>query len=511
MDNPAFDEYASAASATSDGSTGSTTSATATTSTTSGTATSAATASTTSTTSESASGSVSSGSSTSTTGFDGPCDQRSVDWLVRVHGSGSQHLENVAIAEDGDVGVLGTFNGALRIGDQEVATESLGNDVFIARFSPDGILKWQRTYGGVGSQTGEGVAFDSQGNLVFVLNNGGSVAFGNDTKTKQGMAPDSVVARVDPSGELLSAWALSSADWAVLYDVAVAPDGGLLIAGAFNDTLSADVGWSEVGIGNRSAFIAKLDGAGERVWLRRSEGPGTSVAYGVDVSGAGEVVFTGFFVDGAITIAGTLLAVANGDGDNAFVARVDKDNAPVGVEAFGGAGSQRATEAVYDPNGNYVVAGEFVQALGGTDLVTESGKVDAFIYKTDVADMNSSWGTVAGAADAEHSEALAAAADASLAWGADFAGAFAVGECDVASDNPAFFIVESDPAGLITWAQGYSAAPGDAGVENLAFDGDASLVAVGWHTDALTIGGETLPGPADAKDDSFLVRFAALP
>ncbi|MCA9659315.1 MAG: hypothetical protein KC486_13300 [Myxococcales bacterium] len=459
------------------------------------TATSATTATTGETTGE-----------TTTAGM--PCAEPPVAWAVRFHGAGMQYPENVAISDVGDIAVLGTYNGELRIDDdpEAVVDGSAGKDVFVARFTQSGELQWLKTFKGDGGQVGEDIAFDPLGNVVFSVDNGGAVNFGGGLKSNATNEPDAVLVRLDVNGAHLTSWTYSSPGLARINDVVVEPDTNeFVIAGAFTESISAEpanVTYFADGAGLRG-FVARVANGGAVKWLHTIVGPGESQILAVDVKDQ-DVVFSGVYSGADITIGGTKLP--HQGGADIFAARVKADTASlVWARRTGDAAPQRANEVAFDPEGDVVIGGTFLGVLGAGSLESQSAADDVFVYKLG-ADASELWGIAAGADGVELTESLAVAPTGDIAWGANFSGSFAVGDCAISSPTPGFFLADLTADGAVDWAVGYSAATA-AGIESLDFHHASYVAATGWYKGALTIGGHALPTPVNEFEDGFLIRL----
>jgi hypothetical protein len=105
----------------------------------------------------------------------------------------------VALDQAGNVVVTGSMQGGATVG--AVALQSAGGeDVFVAKFDPDGKPLWAERFGDPSDQVGTGVATSAQGSvydIVVVGNFRGSIDLGNGSLTSQG-GSDFFVAKIGP-------------------------------------------------------------------------------------------------------------------------------------------------------------------------------------------------------------------------------------------------------------------------------------------------------------------------
>ena len=214
----------------------------------------------------------------------------------RVFGGNAQG-EGVAVGSDGSVYVTGATRDA---GDAD--------NLFVARFSPDGTPVWFKEWGNDGfSERGQGIAIGPDGN-VYVA----------------GVAPrpddpfqfrfDAVVLKIEPAGNLVWQRAFPDGDQTdARGGIDVAPDGSVYVGGGFQGPM----GSSFVNEG----LMLKVTSDGNLVWARRWDG---GFVEAVAAASDGRAVFvgqTGF------------------EGDNdAFVLRLEPNGKTADASTWGGLG-----------------------------------------------------------------------------------------------------------------------------------------------------------------------------
>src|SRR5439155_11202445 len=103
----------------------------------------------------------------------------------------------------------------------------------VAKYGSAGNLLWARQSGFYYSDTARAVAVDSNGNIFVAGNFSGSSSFGPTNLNSVAGSEDIFVAKYDPDGTLV--WAIqaggSGSDYA--YSVAVDPSGNIYVGGFF--------------------------------------------------------------------------------------------------------------------------------------------------------------------------------------------------------------------------------------------------------------------------------------
>lgn len=232
----------------------------------------------------------------------------------------------VAVAANGDVLVTGPFGSgppqAFNFGGTILNTFG-DRDVFVARLSSSGTLLWATNAGGMGEDVGMAVATDALGN-VYVAGDfkpwgfANTAQFGSTILTCAG-SQNIFVTKLSASGQFLWATNAGGGYFDFARDIAVTPGGQSFVTGhTWNGTFGAN---TVVGTGSE-AFVAKLDPAGQFMWVVSGGGPGDDGGNGIALDGSGNCVFvTGSFATGPADFPPTP-ALPGAGGDDAFVARL---------------------------------------------------------------------------------------------------------------------------------------------------------------------------------------------
>ena len=159
--------------------------------------------------------------------------------------AGNAQGEGVAVGSDGSVYVTG-------------ATRDPGDadNLFVARFSPEGTLVWFKEWGNDGfSERGQGIAMGPDGNVHVA-----GVAPRPDDPLQ--FRFDAVLLKIDPAGNLVWQRAFPDGDQTdARGGIDVAPDGSVYVGGGFQ----GPSGSSFVNEG----LMLKVTSAGDLVWARR--------------------------------------------------------------------------------------------------------------------------------------------------------------------------------------------------------------------------------------------------
>ena len=233
------------------------------------------------------------------------------------HGAGgSQTGAHVTVAAGGDVVVTGSFQTALDLGAGE-RTSRGGYDIYVARYSGDGVLRWMRDLGGDGEDVARSVAVDPAGNAYVTGWFSSTVDFGGGPLTALG-ATDVFVASFDPDGQ--DRWAVRLGDSAPEGTIGsdegfaiAANDDGVYVGGEFLGTV--DFGGGPVtGVADgANGFLASFTAAGTPRWSRAIGVTAFNKTTGLALDPDGNVYITGYYTGAADLGGGALPTFADQD------------------------------------------------------------------------------------------------------------------------------------------------------------------------------------------------------
>jgi hypothetical protein len=468
-----------------------------------------------------------------------------VQWLTVSQGRG-QTLHGIATYADGACVVTGAFRQTLTLGTRSIPDGIVrmpdNEQVFVARVRADGSAAWLTwagsvVFGGVPPSPptdvdirAGGVAARPDGSCVVAgcLDGTGRFRttrtgpFWEDFTVRHGL----FVASWDAAGELL--WLRILLDGlenfgaeALPIDVHSLPDGDLVVAASFGDTV--DVSGPLAARGGADYLVARFDPQGQ---LRRSP-----YVYGGD--GRDLVEGVAPLADGSVVVAGTgdapgpwgstgaiLVTRLHADGTGASADEVRLPASPSLPRSDGGAGDQYAAGLAAFQDGSFVVVGTSVGEPGsivvdyapGVPLVTGEGP--NLLVARYRADGTVAWARSAFAVDrAVHAVGVASFPDGSCVVTGSFGGTLRLVDPDgvvrhslpAEGDGTDVFLVRYDALGNIEWTH-RAGGPDDDAPGAIAGFPDGSFVVTGlFHTRATT---DPAAGPAVFGDHDLLVASA---
>jgi len=320
-------------------------------------------------------------------------------WSKRIGGTGNDRAFDITIDGDGNLIVVGNFNGSVNFGGGSLASVG-GNDIYILKLESDGDYIWCEAFGSTGHDTSWSVAVDAYNDIIVGGYFGASIDFGGGALSFAG-AEDLFVAKFEGAdGDHLWSRGAGNTGSDRVNDVAIASDGDVVIIGEFDGTINLG-GANLASAGHTDILVARYTSGGTHLWSKRfgqsdarsADEEGSTVAVRAD----GSAVVAGIFYAGVDFGGGMLTSsmyATNGESDM-FLASFDSDGVHLWSMSFGGDnesnsdGWQRPHELALDSQENIVLAGTFENPTDfGGGLTSPhgwdppmSGPDDGFIVK----------------------------------------------------------------------------------------------------------------------------------
>jgi hypothetical protein len=162
-------------------------------------------------------------------------------WAVRIRGDDFGIETGLGVSADGDgnVVVVGTFNGTLELGTSPMPPMTKGgDDIFVAKFARDsGMLSWSTVFGGPGDDRPHDVIVDEAGNVLITGEFGGTADFQGASLDSKGLQ-DAFLVMLEPNNGSLQ-WARRFGDIGddIGHRLAFGPAGEVFMVGSFSGTI----------------------------------------------------------------------------------------------------------------------------------------------------------------------------------------------------------------------------------------------------------------------------------
>jgi hypothetical protein len=245
-------------------------------------------------------------------------------WAKSAGGANSDFGKSISTDVSGNVIVTGYFwSPSITFGATTLTNVGTG-DVFVVKLDPLGNVLWAKSAGGINEDRGYGISTDSNGN-TFVTGTFGSptLTFGTNTLTNTTSSWDIFTVKYDPSGNVL--WAQSEGGSGSDIGQSICSDinGNSYVTGYFNSpTITFGTNSLVSPITNYgNIFVIKFDQSGNILWAKSAGGTPKCRGYGIASSLTENIYVTGS-VAGSLTTFETTSLISAG-GDDIFVAKLD--------------------------------------------------------------------------------------------------------------------------------------------------------------------------------------------
>lgn len=298
-------------------------------------------------------------------------------WAKRFGSTYEDWVASVAIDKSNNILIAGYFEGSTNFGGLGITNQG-GQDVFVAKYGPDGVHLWSKGFGDTGNEEAITVAVDGLDNVIVSGTFDSSVSFGGTKLTTNG-GKDTFLLKLTSAG--MHAW--SSGYGGTMADQAA----GLAVDGSGNIFLSATfTGMSNFGgltlssKGGSDVVLAKYSTNGTHLWSSRYGDTGTDASGAIATDSSGNVISVGSF-QGTVNFGGSDL-MSMGAPSDVFFAKYSPSGSHIWSKRLGGTKAERAYSVSVDRSDNIFIAGSFdgTASFGGSDLQT-AGVDDMWIGK----------------------------------------------------------------------------------------------------------------------------------
>ena len=263
---------------------------------------------------------------------------------------------------------------------------------------------WERTFGGTSDDFGSSIAVtDDHGYIVTGLTR----SFGDNV-------PDVYLIRTNAVGDTLWTKAHDCGSDDIGYSVAVAHDGGFIIAGETNS----------IGAGGTDVLLVKTDALGDTIWTRAYGGTGEDMGYSVAPT-----------EDGGYVIVGMTTSYGAGASD-VYLIRVSASGDTAWTRTYGGLQNDCGESVALTSDGGFMVAG-YTDSFGAVHT-------DMYLIKTNAVG-DTIWTATYGGGSWDYGHAIAATTD---------SGFVIVGRT-ASFGEPDVYVVKVDASGDTLWTRTY--------------------------------------------------------
>jgi len=325
-------------------------------------------------------------------------------WAKQAGGTSDDYSYGIALDSNGNSYVTGYFQGSASFGSTTLSSSG-GDDIFIAKLDSNGNWLWARRAGGSRAEYGREIAVDNNGDSYVTGSFYGSAIFGSTSlMSPETWVPGCFIAKLDSNGNWLWAKKVDASNSNSGSGIAVDSVGNSYVTGYLQG--SASFGSTTFSSVAEDIFIAKLDGEGNWLWAKKAGGSNGDYGKSIAVDSSGNSYVTGNFF-GSASFGNTTLNSGDTSFSDIFIAKLDSNGNWLWANKAGGLSSDYSSCITVDSHGNSYVTGAFQSSASfGSTSLSSSGYFDIFVAKLDVYG-NWLWAERAGDTGSDYGRSIA--------------------------------------------------------------------------------------------------------
>ncbi|HTD98544.1 MAG TPA: gliding motility-associated C-terminal domain-containing protein [Mucilaginibacter sp.] len=339
-------------------------------------------------------------------------------WATSMGGDALDQVNYLTVDNNGNVTITGQYQSSTLTAGTTVL-QSLGDeDAFIIHLDASGTVAWAKTFGSSGSDRGEEINADAQGNLIATAIFQGTVNVGATPVTAMGGGYNALIIKYDIGGNLL--WDIRlgdvSGDTQVFGD-GIDASGNIIVAGTFTGNVDFDPLGAHHIVNSASGpgFVAKYTPAGKLIWVNTVSGNFVNSQAVVGIDASDNIFITGAF-SSSLTFGPALTLTSTGSQDT-FLAKYLSNGTFQFAKDIGGSGANSFPYQIRnDKNNNVYISGyfsgtiDFNPATNASAPVSDHGQRDFYVAKYD-ASGNYQWAFGGGSAGCNNTFGIELAVD----------------------------------------------------------------------------------------------------
>lgn len=303
-------------------------------------------------------------------------------WSKGFGAAGTDHGTDIEVDDEGNVFVTGSFEHVVDFGEDNIHESTDGTpDVFVASYDTDGVYRWSKQFGGTGTDSGNGIDIDEDGNIYVAGSFDEDFNIAGEPLTTAG-ARDAFIVSYAPDGAYR--WSVSfgsdEGNGDISHDIAVDGLGNSYVTGFYQGEIISETVNLPAVVGSTDVYVASYDSDGEYRWAQEYQGDDfilSDVGHSIAVDDLRNVYLTGTF-SGDIRFGGHVLT-AEGNA-SLFLASLEHDGDSIWSDGYGDSPSDAGNSVAVDERGNVLVTGYFSDHIDfGPGAMNTNGGHDCFV------------------------------------------------------------------------------------------------------------------------------------
>ncbi len=311
-------------------------------------------------------------------------------WAKSAGGNNYDYSCNVATDNSGNVYITGYFKSPSITFGSTILTNNGSTDIFLAKYDSDGNVLWAKSAGEDSYEHSYGLTADTSGN-VYITGNfmSTNITFGTITLTNSNGGNDIFLAKYAPNGDIIWAKNAGVNGEDVGNDIICDLLNNVYLTGQFRSDSIIFGSTILNNNGSDDIFLVKYNSDGNVLWAKRSGNTDSDIGKSVTADTSGNVYLTGYFESNNISFGAINLTINGTYGypnTDVFIAKYNKNGDALWAKNAGNSGTDKGIDITTNLSGNNIyVTGIFNSSsvsFGSTTL-NNNGDYDMFIVRYD--------------------------------------------------------------------------------------------------------------------------------
>ena len=294
-------------------------------------------------------------------------------WAIQITGDAFNEIRSVKTDASNNIFVTGLFEETADFDPTDgvsVLTSNGLEDIFLAKYTPEGQLIWVHGFGGPGSDAGRGVTVTLTGNVWVAGHFSESVDFNpkpdEATLTAHGLE-DIFIATYTGQGDHIRSLRIGGSEDDEVNGIHMDAPGNILLTGMFRGNVDFNPSTFTTFLaseGEDDGYVVKLSPSGTFVWARNFGGVDNDKGIDISADNYGNILVSGYFRGYADFYYGNVTSYAQATAEeDVFVLTLNSNGDFGKMDQISGMGSDAGhTIAQYETT-RYYIAGSFTQEI----------------------------------------------------------------------------------------------------------------------------------------------------
>ncbi len=295
-------------------------------------------------------------------------------WAIQINGDGFNEIRSVKTDAANNIFVTGLFEGSADFDPTSGVSSQASNgmeDIFLAKYTPEGELIWVHGFGGPGSDAGRGVTVTLTGNVWVAGHFTASVDFNpkpdDATLTAHGLE-DIFIATYTGQGDHIRSLRIGGNENDEVNGIHMDAPGNILLTGMFSGNVDFNPSTFTSFLsseGEDDGYVVKLSPSGTFIWARNFGGEENDKGIDISADNYGNILVTGYFKGYADFYPGNpTTSWAQVTGEEDIFALTLNSNGDFGkMDQISGVGSDAGHAIAHYEATRYYIAGSFTQKI----------------------------------------------------------------------------------------------------------------------------------------------------